>query len=130
MSLNQAQIDLLNNFYKSQPALNVPGLPSSESGIALGTVLAALEAAVNTIPTLPAMGSATTNASGNLVIAGMTATGKAVVTPSLTLGADKVFDHVECGAGFVKVFLRTVSTDVVAAAGAGLAFSFIVVALA
>jgi len=130
MSLNQAQIDLLNNFYKSQPALNVAGLPSAEAGIALGSVLQSLESAVSTIPTLPTMGAATTNASGNLAVTGMTATGKVVVTPSLTMGADKVFDHVECGVNIVKVFLRTVSTDVVAAAGAGLAFSYIVIALA
>jgi hypothetical protein len=120
MSLNQAQIDLLNNFYKSQPALNVPGLPSDIAGIALGDVLAALEL----------KGTASTDATGYISVTNMTATGSVVVSPKVSLGADKMFDHVECSAGKIRIFVRTISTDVVAAASIGLAFSYCVVALA
>jgi hypothetical protein len=163
MSLTTAQIELLNNFYKSQPALNVAGLPAANSGVALGDIIHAMEVLISANPpevsdtaygagwngdtthapsknaiydkivamVVPvAMGASTTDASGDLTVTSMTATGKIVVTPNLTLGADKVFDHIECGVGKVRVFLRTITTDVVAAAGAGLAFNYIVIALA
>jgi hypothetical protein len=170
MSLTQAQIDLLNNFYKTQPALNVAGMPSSESGIALGDAIHALEVAVGanppevsdavygagwngdllhapsknaiydklelvigSIPTLPTMGVATTDAAGDLPMLGMTATGKIVVTPIEDLGNDLVFSHVVCGVDTVRVFVKDASavTPIAAAAAAiGFDFSYIVIALA
>lgn len=207
MSLTQAQIDLLNNFYKSQPALNVAGLPSDVSGMALGDIIHALElsiaanppevsdvaygagwngdlthapsknaiydkvetvissipaapsdtayaaswdgvttiapsknavydkieAVIGLIPTLPTMGVATTDASGDLPVVGMTATGKIVVTPIEDLGNDLVFSHVVCGVDTVRVYVKDasgVSPIAAAAAGAGFDFSYIVIALA
>lgn len=206
MALTQVQIDLLNNFYKSQPALNAIGVPSAFSGIPLGDVIHALELAVaanppevsdvaygagwngdityapsknaiydkveavigtiptvsnaayagswsgdtttapsknavyneiqtviGTIPTLPTMSSGLTNASGEISVAGMTGTGKIVVTPIADLGNDLVFSHVICGSGKITVYVKdasAVSPIAAAAAGAGFAFAYVVVALA
>ena len=44
VTLNTVTKKLLNDFYKSQPALNLPGKPAAVSGIALGTII---EAALN-----------------------------------------------------------------------------------
>jgi hypothetical protein len=169
MALTTAQVALLNNFYKTQPALNEPGVPSAIAGILLGDVIKALETAmasnppevsdvaygagwngdvlhapsknaiydkletvIASIPTLPTMGTGTTNGSGEIVIAGMTATGKIVVTPTADLGNDLVFSHVTCGVGKITISVKdasAVSPIAASAAGAGFAFSYVIIAL-
>jgi hypothetical protein len=37
---------LLNDFHKTQPALNIPGKPFPEGGVKLGDLIASLEATV------------------------------------------------------------------------------------
>lgn len=161
MTLTTAQVALLDNFSKTQPALNLPGVPSAESGIALGTEIAAggggasisdtaygagwngvttvapsknavydkMEAVVAAVPVV---GYGTTNASGEILVTSMTATGKVVVTPIEDPGSDLVFSHVVCGVGKITIYVKDASGTTpiaAAAAGAGFDYAYVIVAL-
>jgi hypothetical protein len=47
MALTTTQIELLDSFYKSQPALNEQGKPTSEQGLPLGTLIAAMQTKID-----------------------------------------------------------------------------------
>jgi hypothetical protein len=55
------------------------------------------------------MGQQPNDGAGDLTIAGMTATGKVIVTPAEDLGNDLVFSHVVAGVGTVRVYVKDAS---------------------
>ena len=42
MALTAAQVALLDKFYQSQPALNVPGKPTADQSLPLGSIIDAM----------------------------------------------------------------------------------------
>lgn len=47
MALTTEQVALLDSFYKSQPALNVQGKPTSEQSMPLGSIIEAMLAKID-----------------------------------------------------------------------------------